>query len=155
MPSKSFKKGDDKYRREELAKIHIARKDLGLDDEIYRDMLWSVAKVHSSGDADSTGRRAILEHLKKCGFAAQKKAGKNPVGIYPGKPRNMETGDRKALLEKIEALLAEANRPWSYVDGMAKRMFKTEKVEWLPPDKLHKIVAALVYDAKRHGRKTE
>jgi len=53
---------------------------------------------------------------------------------------------------KIEAFLAEAKRSWAYADGMALRMFKVERVEWLDPGQLQKMVAALTYDARRHGR---
>ena len=37
-------------------------------------------------------------------------------------------------------------------DGMALRMFKVERVEWLDPQQLQKVVAALTYDARRHAR---
>jgi phage gp16-like protein len=56
------------------------------------------------------------------------------------------------MLQKIEAYLAEAKRPWTYVNAMAKRMFKIERVQWCNPGQLHKIIAALEYDARRHGR---
>ena len=73
---------------------------------------------------------------------------------YPGRPKNMNDMDKGRLLKKIEALLAEAGRPWNYAHGMARRMFTIERVQWCEPFQLHKIVAALMYDAKRHGRYT-
>jgi len=42
-------------RRAQLAKIHIAKKELGLDDETYRSMLWTIARVRSASDLDSHG----------------------------------------------------------------------------------------------------
>ena len=74
---------------------------------------------------------------------------------YPGRPANMNDAHKGRLLKKIEALLAEANRPWSYAHGMAKRMLGVERVQWCEPYQLHKIVAALMYDARRHGRRIE
>jgi len=56
-------------------------------------------------------------------------------------------------MSKIEAFLAEAGRPWSYADGMAKRMFKVERLTFCTPVHLNKIIAALTYDARRHGRR--
>lgn len=50
-------------RRSALAKIHIAKKDLGMDEETYRAMLWTVARVHSAADLDDEGRQAVLAHL--------------------------------------------------------------------------------------------
>lgn len=55
-------------RSNELAKIHIAKAQLGLDDDAYRDMLWSVARVRSAKDLDAGGREAVLRHLRGCGW---------------------------------------------------------------------------------------
>lgn len=42
------------HRRADLAQIHIAIKDLGLDDDTYRAILWTVARVKSAADARET-----------------------------------------------------------------------------------------------------
>lgn len=55
-------------RSNELAKIHIAKAQLGLDDDTYRAMLWSVARVRSAKDLDAGGREAVLRHLRGCGW---------------------------------------------------------------------------------------
>lgn len=73
---------------------------------------------------------------------------------YPGRPKNMDDPVKGRLLKKIEALLAEAGRPWTYAHSMARRMFSIECVQWCKAHQLHKIVAALMYDAKRQGRDT-
>ena len=129
-------------RNKELAKIHIAAKQLGIEGDTYRDMLWVVARVKSSKDLDEHGRKMVIDHLKKCGAR------------FTRKRRIRPAGDKADLLAKIQAFLAEAKRPDSYADGMAKRICNIEKVEWCTPEQLGKIIAALAYDAKRHGRKT-
>ena len=55
-------------------------------------------------------------------------------------------------MKKVEALLAEANRAWAYADGMAKHMFKVDRVDFLDDSQLHKLLQALIIDAKRQGR---
>ena len=40
-------------------------------------------------------------------------------------------------------------KPWEYADGMAKKMFKVEKLIWCTPQQLHKLVAALEYAKAR------
>jgi phage gp16-like protein len=142
-------------RRRELAKIHIAAKQLGMDaadkdpNSDYRRMLWSVARVRSSGDLDEPGRRRVLDHLKAAGF--KPKPGSNP---RPGRPHNLGSEERGPQLSKIEAMLTSAGRAWAYADGMAKKMFHVDRVTFCNPEQLRKIIAALVYDAKRNGRKT-
>lgn len=127
-----------------LAKIHIAKKELALDDDTYRAMLQSIAGVSSSKDLTVAGVNKVLAHLKRCGW-------KPKTGAKTGK-RPSVGRDRKALVGKVEALLAEAKRSWAYADAMAKRMFTVDKVDWLNAEQLQKLVAALTYDAKRHGR---
>lgn len=60
------KKSD--IRSRELAQIHIAKKDLGLDDETYRAMLWTVARVESAADLDFHARKRVLQHMKARGW---------------------------------------------------------------------------------------
>jgi phage gp16-like protein len=43
------------------------------------------------------------------------------------------------------------NRPWSYADALAKRICKVDKIIWVPGDQLHKVIAALRYQARREG----
>lgn len=141
----------DPTRSRELAQIHIAKKQLGLDDDTYRAMLWAVGRVKSSKDLDWTARKRVLDHLKRCGFKPQ--AGKTK---HPGRPHNADSGPRSPQLLKIEALLADAGRPWSYVDGMAKRMFHVDRVALCHEDQLQRLIAALMYDQKRRlAKETE
>ena len=137
-------------RRRELARIHIGAKALGLDRDGYEVMLWTVARVKSAADLDERGRRAVLAHLTAVGFRAR------PGGrTHPGRPHNIESGDRGPMLKKIEALLADAGRPWAYADAMARRMCHVERVAFCDLAQLRKLVSALVYAAKRrHGRAT-
>lgn len=55
-------------RNAELAQIHVAKKQLALDEDTYRAVLWAVARVRSSKDLDWTGRKAVLEHFKAKGW---------------------------------------------------------------------------------------
>ena len=67
----------------------------------------------------------------------------------------MESVNAPGELKKIEALLAEARRPWSYADAIAKRMYRVERVAWCTPDQARGLVAALVANAAREGRRTK
>lgn len=132
-------------RNRELAQIHIAAKQLGLDRDTYETVLWTVARVRSAADLDAEGRRQVLEHFKSKGFQARRGSPR------PGTPRNMDTADRGPMLRKIEALLAEAGRPWNYAHCIAMRVCKVDRVEFCSPPQLRKIVAALAYDQRRRS----
>jgi hypothetical protein len=61
--------------------------------------------------------------------------------------------DKRALGDKIEALLRDAGYPWKYAAAMAKRMFKIDALEFATPAQLHSVVAALEYDRQRRNRR--
>lgn len=129
-------------RRRQLAIIHLARRQLfGDDEDSYRNFLWATCRVRSAADLDEPGRRHLIENLESLGFKS--KRAHRPT---PGE-------DRLALVRKIRALLASMNLPDQYGDGMSKKMFGVERYEWCNPDQLHRLVAALTYHQRRHGRR--
>ncbi len=54
--------------RDMLAKIHIARKDLALDEDAYRGLLRRVAGVASSRDLSDRQADAVITELKRLGW---------------------------------------------------------------------------------------
>jgi phage gp16-like protein len=137
---------DADARKRELAAIHVAKKQLGLDDDTYRTMLFTLTRKRSAGDLDHAERQAVIEHLRRRGFVRLVP----PPGLsgdHGTKP--IVPAERQELVNKIEALLADAARPWNYARAMAKRMFKVDKLEWATAAQLHSLVAALEYDRRR------
>lgn len=128
-------------RRAELAQIHIAKKQLGLDDETYQQMLYTVARVMTASELDEHGRRRVIEHLRSRGFKNQQ-----PKRSFPGRPHNC---DSNPLLRKIEALLTVGKKPWAYADALAQRMFQVDRVAFCHDEQLHKLVSALAIDRRR------
>lgn len=133
-------------RRRDLAMIHLAKKDLGLDDDMYRDILQQCCQAESAAELDAPNRRKLLAFFRGRGWGRRDHTQK--------RPKNMNLPDRSRLLKKIEALLAEACRPWSYADTLAKRMYKVDSLTFCKPEHLNGIITALVKDAQRHGRRT-
>jgi len=136
------------HRRAELAKIHIAKVQLGMDDGAYRDMLWTLGRVRSSADLDYAGRQRVLEHMKKCGFQPKPPKTERPKDPAWGWVNNAAQ-DRQPTLRKIAVMLKDRDCEKTYADGIAKRMFGIDLVEFCAPDQLRRIVAALEYDARR------
>ncbi len=140
-------------RRRELAAIHVAKKQLGLDDDTYRAMLWTLGRVESAADLDHAGRQAVIEHLRRRGFVrAQPATTQMSVPSDYGK-KPAVSPDKQPLVDKIEALLADAARPWNYARSMAKRMFKFDALEFATAAQLRSLVAALEYDRRRRERR--
>lgn len=129
----------NRARNAELAKIHIAKAQLCLDKETYRDMLWAIARVRSAKDLDEAGRRRVLEHLRSRGFR----------DLGRGRPHN---ADHTPAMRKIGALLRAAGRPWSYADAVAQRMFHVDRVAFCNRDQQLRLVAALSIDQRRRAK---
>lgn len=135
-------------RRRELAAIHvIASKRLRLDREAYVALLERVGGVRSSADLDGPGRARVLDELRRLTGAGQQKM-RNAMQL-PDAPQNVRD-EVAAMVSKVGAILAHRGKGWNYAHGTAKRMFKVQRVEWLRPDQLHRLVAALSYDQRRH-----
>jgi phage gp16-like protein len=129
----------DALRKSELAIIHVAKKQLALEDDEYRSIMLTVTGKRSSADLDDVGRKALLDHFKKIGFKSKSGGHKRPtVG-----------DDREPRMRKIEALLADRKLPWKYADGMARNICKKESISFCDGQDLGKIIVALVQDAKR------
>ncbi len=129
-------------RNQQLSKIHIAKKDLGLDDETYRALLGRITGQSSAKDLNPLQVAKVLQEFERLGWKSQQGRGKPKAAA-----------DKAKLVGKIEAQLAEAGRPWEYGDGLAKRLYQVERLEWLDAKQLSGVVAALAKDAKRHGRR--
>lgn len=91
-------------RRGDLAAIHVAKKALGWDDDMYRDVMATVCNgVRSSGELDHTGRKRLLAHLQAC--QAQ-------MGLAPrrGPSKRPAWGPQENLLWSLWQKLADAGR---------------------------------------------
>jgi len=134
-------------RTKQLAAIHVmASKRLHLDRETYVALLQRVAGVDSAGKLDSRGRASVLDELRRLAGEGQQQM-RNAVNL-PDAPQNVRE-ETAGMVAKVGALLAELGKSWNYAHGTAKRMFKVQRVEWLRPDQLHKLVAALQISANR------
>lgn len=114
-----------------LAAIHIGKKALGMDDESYRLLLSDVFGKRSAKDLSPAEQGEFLDRFKQLGFVPKKqqKPSTNKAPKW-GKCPNVLAG-KAPLINKIEVLLTDNKLPWVYADGIAKQMFKVEKVDWL------------------------
>ena len=141
----------EKARKRRLAAIHAAKKKLGLDDDVYRDLVERIAGagIRSAADCNPRQLDAVANELRRLGGMPARLA--QAARVWAGRP----TGDLKPQVAKIEALLADAGREWEYAHALARRICKVNRVEWCTADQLSKLIAALQYDADRRRRRQE
>ncbi|QXN68022.1 GemA protein [Microcystis phage Mwe-Yong1] len=69
-----------------LKAIHVARKQLGLDEETYRATLAEVTGKASSADMTEAERQKVLEHFRQKGFKGASTGRRKPLeGRFAGK----------------------------------------------------------------------
>lgn len=126
-------------RNRELAQIHIARQQLGMDEETYRAMLWAVGRVNSAKDLDWTGRKRVLDHLKKSGFK-----------VKPAKSAKTRELASDMQSKKIRAMWLELHQAGEVRDpseaalaSFVKRHTKVEALQWLSGDQARRIIEHL------------
>ena len=112
----------------------------------------------SAADLSNQELHQLLLWFASLGW--EKKAGKQRKGA-PNALRSDAGLNREALLEKIEAMLAEKGQaegtgvPWSYAVAILKRQSGgvTKSLDQADRKQLEGVIAALWRDAKRKGRK--
>lgn len=57
-----------KITKKQIALLHVAKRDLGFDDETYRAILARYGNVESAADLDLTGFNRLMKYLTACGF---------------------------------------------------------------------------------------
>lgn len=139
----------DPGRRAALAKIHIAKKQLGLEDEAYRSILRRVAGQGSAGKCDARQLGAVLEELRRLGFRDSAKPSR--------------TGGRRRLAEapqhrKIRALWlslwnlgAVEDSGEAALGAFVQRQTGVAALQWATPEALNTVVEALKDWAAREG----
>ena len=124
--------------KKQKAVIHVAKDKIGMDEEEYRALLSSFG-VETSSHLDDRSFQTLMKHFEKLGFKSK----------FAEKAKPPESKTR--LLAKIYAVRTAMNLTESYIDAIARRMYRTDSYKWLDASQLHKLVAALTY----HQHKTE
>jgi phage gp16-like protein len=107
-----------KQRKGLLAVVHIARKNLGLDDDLYRDILgrWGVASAAAMSIPEL---EALVNYFAACGFRVVSKKKK------PG-----HSGHAEALRCRIRQEADGLKNGDLRLAGLVKSKAGVEKLEW-------------------------
>lgn len=126
--------------RREKAILHIAKKDLALDDEVYRGILEAYAGVRSSVDLDRAGYNRVLSRFKELGFSPRPK--RKRFQNLSGRP-GMAT---PAQLRKIEAMwvtVSDSTRPATTLRRFLFNRFRTTDLRMLTTATASNVIEAL------------
>lgn len=119
--------------------IHVARRDLVMDDDTYRTILRDRFQVASSKDLPLAGLNDLLAHLKACGFKVKMTSPRKlPT---PHKPL---ARSKQEIEAKIAVQLKALGKPWQYAHAVARRIHPAVSAfEFLTAAQLGDVSSAL------------
>lgn len=132
-------------RQSLLAKIHIAKKDLGLTEDVYRAMVLNITGVESCSKASYKALVALVAEMRAKGWKGNSDSWLN----YSATPK-FQPGCEK-LAGKIRAILLDTDKSWNYAQGIAEKAFGKKLQECSAPD-LQKIIGLLLNASKGGGK---
>lgn len=137
VPMNTHSKAPD-ARRAMIAKIHIAKNQLALEDDSYRALLKKITGKESSADLTLAQLEAVLLEFKRLGFA----------GAKPRRKRGGLPDDNQA--KKIRALwlnlyhLGELRDPAeSALVAYCRRMSGVQAIEWMHAEQFDNVIRGL------------
>jgi phage gp16-like protein len=151
------------HRNSLLAKVHIAKKELDLDDEVYRDIIERKFNERSAGKLNTDQLVLLVEELKRHGFRGNERP-KNRADESADVPRETINEAKSDVIAKMRALwlslyhLGAVEDPGdSALEAFAERQTKAAngvgiaKLAWLPPQDAFRVIEALKHWATREG----
>ena len=123
-----------------LAKIHIAKKELGLDDEVYREIMSSKFGVRSSKFLDNRQALKLILHFKEKGWQPKvkpKKYDDQKGDIYSATPA------QKRMIEAMWHDLYRGNSETKHLRQFLFNHFKVSDIRFLEKRTAYEVIEAL------------
>lgn len=129
--------------------IHVAKRDLQLDDDTYRAILQRVAGKESSSDLNISELEKVLEHMKRSGFKVRSK-GKAPrtakqAKAKPSRPLAQDAESRKvrALWLFLHQLDVVKNPSEEALAAYVKRIAGVDALQWINGEQAERLIETM------------
>lgn len=120
--------------------IHVARRELGMDDETYRLMLKGLPGLDgatSTAELNIPNLERVLEQLKRRGFKVRPNKGSRPLAD------DEQAKKIRALWLTLHDLGAVRNSSEAALVAFVKNRTKVEALQWLNVDQASRIIEHL------------
>lgn len=148
-PSRPATFAPNPHRRAMIAKIKIAQKELGLEDEDYRAVLQRVTGKTSAGDLNEAQLEAVIDEFKAKGWKP------TIASSGAGRPRpqladHPAAKKARALWLSLAQLGVVENGNEEALRAFARRQLGTE-LAWADQGRVYRLIEALKAMAERAG----
>jgi phage gp16-like protein len=139
-------------RNKLIAKIHVAKKQLGLDDDQYRGIILGATdgKADSCKNCNEAQLEQIMKQMTEWGFkpvvTAPTEGEKPKVKLSPvtrGKPDPTQVDKIRAVWIDLANKGIIRNRSDDAIQSFAKRLTRVDRLEWLTTKQCQTVLVAL------------
>lgn len=133
----------------QLAKIHIAKKELQLTDEVYRDILHLSFGAVSAKELNEVDAAMLLDIFKGKGWKPKKNVAVPGQAKRDGRFIVIKPGPTAAQQRKVLAMWNALGYGMDKLHVRCKKQFGVDRFEWLTDSsKLHALITDLDKRAK-------
>ena len=127
------------HRRRELAQIHIAKKTLGIADDVYRDKIRALSngQFDSAGDLDWRGRKTLLDYMRACGHQSTPAPAKRLIPNTPKWRKVYSLWQQLANAGKVNSRASKS------LLAFCLKNAGVDKIEWVSDAHVYAITEAL------------
>ncbi len=132
--------------------IHVGKRELGLDDEIYRALLMGSVQKDSTSAMSVPELERVLERMKRSGFKVRVKSARPPAQSRPGRPLAQYPEARKvrALWLFLHQLGVVKNPSEEALAAYVKRIAKVDALQWTNGNQTEALIETLKKWAMRY-----
>jgi len=131
--------------------VHVAKRDLALDDDTYRAMLMAVTGEASSADLSVPQLQRVLDHMKKSGFKVRHKSPKDrprdsahpPGGLSRRIAQDAQSKKIRALWLSLYDMGAVRDCSEAALGAYVKRITRCDALQWLDSDRASLVIETL------------
>jgi phage gp16-like protein len=123
--------------------IHVAKRDLQMDDGSYRAVLLRIGKKASSSDLTIPELEKVLEHLKRSGFKVRSKS--KQAQEKPSRPLAQDSESKKirALWLFLHQLGAVKNPSEEALAAYIKRIAGVDALQWISGAQAERLIESM------------
>jgi len=133
--------------KKNLAKIHIAKKELGLTEEVYRDVLRGITGKNTAAKLNDNQAERVLRHFIRLGWKPKYQPELPGLTI----PRDPQSQKIRALWITLHKAGVVRNGSEGALLAFVRRVAMRDRLEWCSVQDKSAVIEALKDWARREG----
>lgn len=129
--------------KKQIALIHVAKKQLALDEVSYRAILKTYGGVNTSKDLDYKGFLAVMKHFERCGFRSKNWPPKKSANNRPGMATDAQLRKIKASWLTLWGSYYGKGNEWEALHGFLRKRVGVSHENFLTFNQAHQVIEAV------------